>query len=244
MAGIDKTYISSFKVFDQIRKWSKTARMTFPNGKQSRYTVFDWLYYPDCTEEEFNMNTSKGNDIVLWNTSTLEDKFLRKNCPFELVQQRLKEQYGEEGYNHDLLEEVKIPVIARKGRKIRYKIIHQPSMNIRVPDDVYMISIGKESQLRESNMNRGYFIGSDFEHIWEFSPLRHKWYNSDEYVCETDNEEYFPGGEEYPEIMNISKRKISRIIRKWNLPAGLCVVFHSMYQYKDGFNRDWVIKTI
>ena len=100
MAGIDKTYISNFRTYKKIVDWAKDIKVNLPNGKF--VNLIDYVYYPNITKEEWDnwKNEYKEKypntrfDIVLWNTPTFIDVWLIKNCPFEEIQNRLKEQYG------------------------------------------------------------------------------------------------------------------------------------------------------
>lgn len=100
MAAIDKTYISDWNVFDKIRNWAIKQEFTLKNGQVIK--LIDYLYCPYLTEEEWfeheaiwNQNHPESTfDVALWNTPTYVDIWLIRNCPFEEIQDRLKEQYG------------------------------------------------------------------------------------------------------------------------------------------------------
>ena len=104
MAGIDKTYVSSFKEYNEIREWSKHTHVKYLNGLVDKEPLYNWLYYPHLTEEDFKDN----KEYVLWNTSQAIDIFLARNCPFKLVQDRLHEQYP---HSYDNLLTYKYPKI-------------------------------------------------------------------------------------------------------------------------------------
>lgn len=88
MAALDKTYVSNWKDYKEIRDWALVTDVIYPNGINAGKMI-EWFYFPDLTEEDFDNKT----EIPLWNTDCAVDSFLYKNCPFELVQNRLKEQY-------------------------------------------------------------------------------------------------------------------------------------------------------
>ena len=94
MASIDKTYVSSFKEYNEIREWSKHTHVKYLNGLIDKEPLYNWLYYPHLTESDFKDN----KEYVLWNTSQAIDIFLARNCPFKLIQNRLHEQYHD-SYN-------------------------------------------------------------------------------------------------------------------------------------------------
>ena len=90
MAAIDKTYVSSWEDYKEIRDWAIKTNVTYPNGDIGSKMI-NWFYFPDLTENDFK----EDKEYVLWNTSEIVDIFLYKHCPFELVQERLKEQYSD-----------------------------------------------------------------------------------------------------------------------------------------------------
>lgn len=93
MAGIDKTYVNTWDDYKKIREWAINTDMIYPNGINGGKMI-KWFYYPNLSEDDFKDN----KEIALWNTSESVDMFLYKNCPFDLVQNRLKEQYGDVSY--------------------------------------------------------------------------------------------------------------------------------------------------
>ena len=90
MAAIDKTYVSSWKDYKEIRDWASKTDLIYPNGINGGKMI-NWFYFPNLTEDDFNNH----KEYVLWNTCYSVDIFLYKNCPFKLVQDRLIEQYGD-----------------------------------------------------------------------------------------------------------------------------------------------------
>lgn len=88
MAAIDKTYAKTWDEFLEVREWAKSNRFITSIGEMEEYMI-EWFYYPDLTESEFKPNT------VIWCTTEDVDFFLYHNCPIELIQKRLREQYGE-----------------------------------------------------------------------------------------------------------------------------------------------------
>lgn len=109
MAGIDKTYVSSFKEYDEIREWSKHTHVVYLNGMVDKEPLYNWLYYPNLTEKDFKDN----KEIVLWNTCEAIDIFLARNCPFKLIQDRLHEQYP---HSYDDLLTYKYPKIEHSDK--------------------------------------------------------------------------------------------------------------------------------
>lgn len=147
MAAIDKTYVKTWEDYKAIRDWARKTDMIYPNGINGGKMI-EWFYYPNLTESDFN-----GKEYPLWNTGVPVDMFLYKHCPFELVQNRLVEQYGPEIYGLDTEPENK----------------HEIGNHFRVPKgitrDTYMISVTRAGE---------YWSYSDDYNIWtedlEFGP--------------------------------------------------------------------------
>lgn len=93
MAAIDKTYVSSWEEYKEIRDWAIKTNVIYPNGDIGSKMI-NWFYFPYLTEGDFK----EDKEYILWNTSEIVDMFLYKHCPFELVQERLKEQYSDLSY--------------------------------------------------------------------------------------------------------------------------------------------------
>lgn len=93
MAAIDKTYVDSWEEYKEIRDWAIKTNVIYPNGDIGSKMI-NWVYFPYLTEGDFK----EDKEYVLWNTSEIVDMFLYKHCPFELVQERLKEQYSNLSY--------------------------------------------------------------------------------------------------------------------------------------------------
>lgn len=147
MAGLDKTYVSTWKDYSTIRDWARKTDVIYPNGINGGKMI-DWFYFPNLTESDFN-----GKEYALWNTTTPVDMFLYKNCPFKLVQDRLAEQYGNELWGLDTDPENK----------------HEIGNHFKLPKgvirDTYMIEVIRENE---------YWSYSDDYNSWtedsEFGP--------------------------------------------------------------------------
>lgn len=82
MAGIDKTYVNR-EQWDQAMDFLKeTHTRQIAELGNSIEPYYDGKY-PDGQSE-----------VVLWNTSTIQDIWLKRNCQLDFVQDRLKVQYG------------------------------------------------------------------------------------------------------------------------------------------------------
>lgn len=114
MAAIDKTYVNK-KQYLQVREWWIKTRK-----KQKREIGHEiWLYpfsvleiydtaengyklletLPLSSNKDIEWFSDDDNDYrALWNTSTKVDVWLSLNCPFDFIQDTLKEQYGEDWF--------------------------------------------------------------------------------------------------------------------------------------------------
>lgn len=118
MAAIDKTYIKTFKEYEEVLDWAKTVgdfELTFrefswdPEQTGTHIVnLFDWIAYPNMTEKwwktDFEQwmtyNPGKTEEDypghLLWTTPIELDEWLMLNCPLEQIQKRLSEQYDDD----------------------------------------------------------------------------------------------------------------------------------------------------
>lgn len=259
MAGIDKTYISDWEIFDKIRNWAIEQHFVLKNGQEIH--LRDYLYYPDLTKEEWDewhdnaitdaeknynnpeyvkqckelygedweFDAEKFFDVVLWNTSTYVDIWLIRNCPFEEIQDRLKEQYSggwSKGaftdHNYDNLHE------QIKNRISVYDTYQRNGLgwNAKVKFHTYYGSSIRDKKCLYWIEVNPYWIGN---RKTEFDIIDSPWYN------EYDNMWYWRL-EAMPCTSNymihkgyLSKKKIVRMIKRWNLPKGSIVKFECDY---------------
>lgn len=161
MAGIDKTYVSSFKEYDEIREWSKHIHVKYLNGLVDKEPLYNWLYYPHLTEEDFKDN----EEYVLWNTSQAIDIFLARNCPFKLVQDRLHEQY-KDSYNE---------LFTYKSPHIEYSNHFKFIGNLKTLNWV-------------NNLSDCWELGIEGDYNWGVSYLTNSFVRYDEYLPINSNE--------------------------------------------------------
>lgn len=88
MAGIDKTYCRTWEEYQEVVKWARENKFTCPNGTviEPIESVYEW------NEDSFDGERK----LPILNTSQSLDYFLIKHCPIEIVQERMKEVYGED----------------------------------------------------------------------------------------------------------------------------------------------------
>lgn len=109
MAGIDKTYVNK-EQYLQIREWY----INIFNKMKSDLGFNQWIYgfncydnleiTPELLKSNFEDIEYYENEGCLWNTGQLFDLWLLKNCPFDFIQSRLAEQYGDMLFPADLVE--------------------------------------------------------------------------------------------------------------------------------------------
>ena len=120
MAAIDKTYTNSFKKYKDYLNWAKDKVFICPNG-QKLYPI-NYIY--DFWKKE-DFEGGKWHPIM--NTSTSIDYFLIKNCPFDFVQEQLKDAYGEDYYNNIKNGTSKYDIFSKEGKYgTHFKMIASP----------------------------------------------------------------------------------------------------------------------
>ena len=109
MAGIDKTYTSSYQEYRGFKDWADTQVITFFDGH--RVCVVDYVY--DIEEIYFN-----GREIPIMNTPTWLDTYLIQNCPFGFVQARMEIVYNT---HYEELKSKPFPSrpVGKQNRKIK-----------------------------------------------------------------------------------------------------------------------------
>lgn len=238
MAAIDKTYISDWNQFDMVRNWAIKQQFTLKNGKIVK--LKNYLYYPDLTEEEWfeheaiwNQNHSESTyDVVLWNTPTYVDIWLIRNCPFDFIQDRLKEQYGGgwsktafTDHNEDnLYEQIKngtsvYDIFQRNGlgSKAKVKFHHISGSWCRDKECWWWIEVNP------------YWIG---EKRTKFDIGDNPWYNENDDMWYWDKEAMPTSSNICSKNGCLTKKNIINLIKKWNLPKGSIVKFENLMSFK------------
>lgn len=84
MAGIDKTWVTG-EQYKLVRRWAyEYGEFTIP-----------YINFKEKVSNYINEYDEIPEKAMLWNTPGYFDVFLRHNCPFDFIQKRLKEQYGD-----------------------------------------------------------------------------------------------------------------------------------------------------
>ena len=91
MAGIDKTYIKSYKDYKKVLDWCKNIDVVI-DDYGNKIQPYSWLYNPNLTENDFNKDKNNKQHII-WNTTLIQDLYLIRHCPCKIVQKRMREVY-------------------------------------------------------------------------------------------------------------------------------------------------------
>jgi len=214
MAGIDKTYCSSWEKYQEIVNWAKEHEFTCPNGMIIK--PFDSIF-------EYNQEDFDGDEIPIMGTTWALDYFLIKFCPIKLIQDRMKAVYSQE-----YLESVwngnsyfdtfvrpeagtKVKLIKNKNHSKRLLKCRSPysNKNIRFP--------GFVSVYRDDDQ---LFYNEDY----------------DAFIFPYELGDYTGA---FVHIKCKSIKAIIRRIRKWNLPKGCTVEVCGQYD-----EEEWTFKTL
>lgn len=248
MAGIDKTYISDYEQYKEVRDWCKDKKVVLKNGLS--FNADDFLYDKDMSEESFNEwkeeviqnsmkmynesyeDAEKHFEIPLWNTPTYFDIWLIRNCPIDFIQDRLKVQYGE-SYNQIKNYTSSYDTYKRNGlgKNFHYKIIKKPNWKPRF-NFIYTDRAGNKIVYKEKRKPWWFVELTDLSgniFTWDANEDYNYWTNGDEALPYTSN------------MMDIKKKNLNihniiRMIKHWDLPANTRVKVVNRY-----FNYGWII---
>jgi len=262
MAGIDKTYISDWNVFDKVRNWAIKQQFTLKNGQVIK--LIDYLYYPNLTKEEWDemhdasikyaeehyntpehiasckelygddweFNAENYFDVILWNTPIYVDIWLIRNCPFEEIQNRLKEQYSGgwsktafTDHNEDnLYEQI-------KNRTSVYDTFQRNGLGKKAKVKFHNIigSWCRDKHCRWWIEVNPYWIG---EKKTKFDIGENPWYNENDDMWYWDKEAMPWTSNNCTKKGSLTKKNIVNLIKKWNLPKGSIVTFENLMSFK------------
>lgn len=232
MAGIDKTYVRTWEQYLEVKEFVSKFGLVeddfgnkfYPSEFLAGYTEEEFREIKEHQEQSYlkyysdpkNVERDKkwferigGHDwkpdvknaisIVIWNTPTYFDIWLIRNCEIDFIVQRLKEQYGE----YDAIKSRTSEFDTFKPeRGIHYKI-YDITSNVKITDEKLWWWIQSEV--------------SGFEYNEE----ENKWYDYRECREFDSNTAHLYG--------KLSKRKLSRMIKHWNLPVGTVLRFQALY---------------
>lgn len=249
MSYIDKTYITTYKQFKEVRDWCKGKIVETDNGL--KYHAEDFLIYKNMTEEYFNNwkkeiienrmrnygetyeKAYKNAEIPLWNTPFYFDRWLIKNCPIQFIQDRLKYQYDDE-YEQIKNGTSSYDTYKRNGlgKNFHYKVIRKPNWKPRY-NFPYIDHFNNDKYYKENKKPWWHITIKDTKTDHPISWLANTYYN-----YWTNLEEGLPFNSNTMDIKrkNLNIHAIIRMIKKWNLPVGSQVKVLNRY-----FNYGWII---
>ena len=225
MAAIDKTYISDWETFDKIRNWAREQNITLKNGKV--VNLSSYMYNPDLTKgewDEWKDNYEKKHpkwvfEAPIWSTPKYVDVWLIRNCPFDVIQERLKEQYGggwskeafTEHNDEDMYEQIK------NGTSV-YDTFERNGLgdNAKVS---FRTTFGKPFRDRHC----WWWISIDSPWGFWYNDDDDMWYHDDELMPISSNVCTNKRGP-------LTKKNVLKLVRKWNLPKGTKLRFDNIYQ--------------
>lgn len=206
MAAIDKTYTSSWKDYRSLVEWCKDKSFVLKNGDVVRPSN----YINKRQEEDFDGEC----ELSVWNTPIYLDIWLIRNCPLGFIQDRLKEQYGggwsktaftehndDDMYNKILTYSSPYDTFKRNGSH-KFSVKYVLDNKFKDDDLVWWIGIP------------GCW--------WWYNDKHDMWYHNDEALPISSNYAHLRG--------NISKRRLARMIKRWNLPKGTQIRFSGDYK--------------
>jgi hypothetical protein len=190
---------------DKIYLDSYEEYITFKNWCEDKYVKLlygdEVLYLKDYFYEWTEEAFIRSLPIACFRTAI--DIYLIRNCPFDFIQEELKFQYCS-SYDEIKNKTSEFDTYQRngKGKDIKFKIIKKPDFHLK---------------------SRNWFIEIyDEECFWTYNDYSNTFSPIVEQPTDWTSSSYFIKG-------TISKGKIYRLLKRWNLPAGLTVKITGRY---------------
>ena len=216
MAGIDKTYIKTYNQYKEVCDWCKDIVVTFGINKNIKFKPSDFIN--EYTKDDFNQLPENG-ELVLWNTPQYMDEWLIKNCPIDFIQNRLKEQYGDD---YDDIKNGNCETYKRNGlgKKIHFKVIKKPCTHHRFN----FLYINKQFKIKVYKENK--------KCMWDIRIKDENcyWFYNKQYDYWTNNLEKLPYDSFTCTLKkkNLNIKSICRYLKKWNLPANIKITIDNI----------------
>lgn len=217
MAGIDKTYLKKWNQYKALYDWCVGVGEVIDDWG-NKFRPLDWLL--DWTYEEWMERTeNETEEVPVWNTPEYLDIYLIRYCPLDFIQDRLKEQYGE-GWSKTAFCQTYSTYDEILNRTSIYDTYQRNGVkNPKFKWDLFQSMKGVK--------NLSWWVRMD-DYEWSYDEVANYWWPSDEV--------YHSKSEWISNIATINgkltKRKLARILRKWNLPKGTKLHFNGMFNIK------------
>lgn len=215
MAGIDKTYVHSYKEWRDYIDWARKTVFTCPNGIKLYPINFCCYTEEDDKYVKELFDKYEDYEMTLMNTPCDLDYFLIKYCPLEFIQKSMREwSYCEENYNKIKNGESEYDKFVRPEGGKHFKWVKKPKYSHTLK---FRANNGK---VRRST----YFIDAEF-------PEEHGGYGGynwdyDMWVLPGELGYYNCSGADACH----SLKSLIRKLKKWNLPVGTKLrVFNGEY---------------
>ena len=220
MAGIDKTYVETYEDWKSVMDYARNTKFMCPNGIE--LSLINYCYYPDKskTEVENWLNNSSGS-IPVMNTSNVVDYFLIKECPLEVIQNRMKEVYDEDFYNSVITGTSEYDTFIRPEGGKHVKLVKKPCWNYTAKwYNDYL------SKYRRTGYSIQVFLPEPY-----YTYCAN--YNKDFNIWILPNE-LGEGEGNYIDTDCMSLKSLINKILSWNLPIGTRIVFGGRYVGESG----------
>lgn len=203
MAAIDKTYITSWSQIQETIDWASSIGDIiddFGNKLNPMWWLADW------TKEYFDewaaefIKRNETVNIPMWVTPTYFDIWLIRNCPIDFIQERLKDVYGDD---YDKI----------KNHTSAY--------------DTYVRNVGAHYSVSQTKYKYRF---KDDQLVWWISADR-MCYNKHTDEWKDMYLEPSPYTSSHCIIRcNLTKSKLTRMVKKWKLPVGTKLHFSGDYK--------------
>jgi hypothetical protein len=214
--GVIDEYGNKFRPSEFVLDWTKSDFIESISNQRMRYTEYysnpdnlkkDKEWFDEMGEPDWEPEPVENiGECALWNTPIYFDVWLIRNCNIDFIVSRLRQQYSDFDDIQNHCSEYDIPRF--KGSH-RYKVEFKESdIRFKSSDLIWMIQIKEEpSDIKFSGFS--------------YNEEEGRWYASQECRGFSSNTCYLKG--------IFSYRKLSRYIKKWDLPKGMVLriyVYH------------------
>lgn len=205
----------------------------------------EYSYYTETYGDKFDEflnNPENWFDVIIWNTPTYFDIWLIRNCPLEVIQNRLKQQYGhgwsKEAFTDHEYDECSYDSILNKTS------VYDKYVRNGLGKDVKFTYLSDKKWANQDDKTHWWIdVMSDGDgDYWSYDEAINYWY--------PDSEQHAAVGNWISSTCSkysgkMTPRKIYRILKNWNLPAGVLVRFSGDNMINGGryCTEDFTIKT-